>query len=74
VEGQATDRRFIENIIFPAKLLSIHTIWLPDWSKLTKVTLTTPNMPEAQSKIERIKRIAMQIKNIELVVEYQSEK
>jgi hypothetical protein len=74
VEGQATDRRFIENIIFPAKLLAIHSIWLPDGSKLTKVTLTIPNMPEAQSKIERIKRIAMQIKNIELVVEYQSEK
>ena len=74
VEGQATDRRFIENIIFPAKLLTIHTIWLPDGSKLTKVTLTTPNMPETQSKIERIKRIAKQIKNIELVVEFESER
>ena len=40
VEGQATDRRFIENIIFPAKILAIHTIWLPDGSKLTKLTLT----------------------------------
>ena len=26
VEGQATDRRFIENIIFPAKVVAIHTI------------------------------------------------
>ena len=74
VEGQATDRRFIENIIFPAKLLTIHTIWLPDGSKLTKVTLTTPNMHETQSKIERIKRIAKQIKNIELVVEFEYER
>jgi hypothetical protein len=74
VEGQATDRRFIENIIFPAKLQTIHTIWLPDGSKLTKVTLTAPNMLEVQSKIERIKRIAKQIKNIELVVEFESER
>jgi hypothetical protein len=38
-------------------------------SKLTKVTLSIPNMLEVQSKIEHIKRIAKQIKNIELVVE-----
>ena len=74
VEGQASDRRFIENLFFPAKLLAIYTIWLPDGSKLTKVTLTAPNMPEVQSKIERIKRIAKQIKNIELLVEFESEK
>ncbi len=37
VEGQATDRRFIENLIFPAKVLAVQMIWLPDGSKLTKV-------------------------------------
>ena len=56
------------------RILAIHTIWLPDGSKLTKVTLTAPNMLEVQSKIERIKRIAKQIKNIELVVEFESER
>ncbi len=72
VEGQATDRRFIENLIFP-KLLAIPTIWLPDGSKLTKVTFTAPNMPEVKLKIERIRRIAKQIKNIELVLEFEYE-
>ena len=58
VEGQATDRRLIENLIFPAKVLAVHIIWLPDGSKLTKVMVSAQNKPEVQSKIERIKRIA----------------
>ena len=74
VEGQATDRRFIENLIFPAKVLAVHMIWLPDGSKLTKVMVSAQNKPQVQSKIERIKRIAKQIKNIELVVEFEYEK
>ncbi|MGA9153887.1 MAG: hypothetical protein WBZ36_25185, partial [Candidatus Nitrosopolaris sp.] len=74
VEGQATDRRFIENLIFPAKVLAVHMIWLPDGNKLTKVMVSARNKPEVQSKIERIKRIAKQIKNIELVVEFEYEK
>src|SRR5207245_2207879 len=74
VEGQATDRRFIENLIFPAKVLAVHMIWFPDGSKLTKVMVSAQNKPEVQSKIERIKRIAKQIKNIELVVEFEYEK
>jgi hypothetical protein len=43
-------------------------IWLPDgWSQL-KISL------ERNQKIERIKRITKQIKNIELVVEFEYEK
>jgi hypothetical protein len=48
-------------------------IWLPDGSKLTKVMVSAQNKPEVQSKIERIKRIVKQIKNIELVVEFEYE-
>lgn len=71
VEGQATDKRFIENLVFPAKVLAVHMIWLPDGSKLTKVMVSAKNKPEAESSIEKIKRIAKQIRNIELLVEYE---
>jgi transcription antitermination factor NusA-like protein len=74
VEGQATDRRFIENLIFPAKVLAVHVIWLPDGSKSTNVMVSAQNKLEVQSRIERIKKIASQIKNIELVVEFEHEK
>jgi hypothetical protein len=71
VEGQTTDKRFIENLVFPAKVLAVHMIWLPDGSKLTKVMVSAKNKLEVESSIEKIKRIAKQIRNIELFVEYE---
>jgi transcription antitermination factor NusA-like protein len=71
VEGQATDRRFIENLMFPAKVLAVHITWLPDGSKSTNVKVSAQNKLEVRSKIERIKRIAREIRNIELVVEFE---
>jgi hypothetical protein len=44
--------RFIENLIFPAKVLAVHMIWLPEGSKLTKVMVSAQSKPEVQSKIE----------------------
>jgi L-rhamnose isomerase len=45
VEAEATDRRFIENLFFPAKVISVNVIWLPDGSKSTKVIISTPSNP-----------------------------
>src|ERR1051326_6901357 len=33
VEAEATDRRFIENLFFPAKVLTVNLIWLPDGNR-----------------------------------------
>ena len=43
VEAEATDRRFIENLFFPAKVLTVNLIWLPDGNKLTKAIVTDGN-------------------------------
>jgi transcription antitermination factor NusA-like protein len=74
IESEATDRRFIENLFFPAKVRAVNTIWLPDGSKLTKAIISTPNKFESQSNIEKIKQIAKEIRNIELLVEFEHQK
>jgi transcription antitermination factor NusA-like protein len=71
VEAEATERRFIENLFFPAKVRAVNMIWLPDGSKLTKVIISTTNKFESQSNIEKIKQIAKEIRNIELLVEFE---
>lgn len=71
VEAEATDRRFIENLFFPAKVLAVNMIWLPDGSKLTKAIISTSNKFESQLNIEKIKQIAREIRNIELLVEFE---
>ncbi|HKG41684.1 MAG TPA: hypothetical protein VKA98_06070 [Nitrososphaeraceae archaeon] len=57
VEAQATDRRFIENLFFPAKVISVNLIWFPDGSKSTKVIVSTPSKPKSQLNIEKIKKL-----------------
>jgi transcription antitermination factor NusA-like protein len=74
VEGEATDKRFIENLYFPAKVRAVNMVWLPDGSKLTKAIISTSNKFESQPDIEKIKQIAKEIRNIELLVEFEHEK
>src|SRR5919202_5935305 len=61
VEAQATDKRFIENLFFPIKVLAVNILWLPDGRKLTKVIISSLDKIEAQQQhpnIEKVKQIA----------------
>ena len=75
VEAQAPDKRFIENLFFPIKVLALNILWLPDGSKLTKVIMSASDKIEPQQQhpnIEKIKQIAKQIRDIELLVEVEN--
>ena len=75
VEAQATEKRLIENLFFPMKILAVNTLWLPDGSKLTKVIISPTDKIEPQRQhpnIEKIKKIANVIRNIELLVEFEN--
>ena len=74
VEAEATDKKFIENLFFPAKVLMVNLIWLPDGSKSTRVIISTLSKPELQLNVEKIKKIAKEIRNIELLVEFEHQK
>ena len=74
VEAEATDRRFIENLFFPAKVLTINLIWLPDGSKSTRVIVSTRSKSELQLNIKKIKKITKELRNIELLVEFEHQK
>ena len=76
VEAEATDKWFIENLFFPAKVrtVTVNMVWLPDGSKLTKAIISTTNKFESQPKFEKIKQIAKEIRNIELLVEFEHQK
>jgi transcription antitermination factor NusA-like protein len=72
VEAEATDKRFIENLFFPLRVQTVNLIWLPDGNKLTRVIIAgKSNNPESKTTIEKIKKIAKEIRNIELLVEFE---
>ena len=72
VEAEATDKRFLENLFFPARILTINLIWLPDGNKLTKVIVTAHNIRVSDINVEQIQKITKTVRNIELLVDFES--
>ncbi len=70
VESEASDRRFMENLFHPAKVLSVNLFWLPDGNKLTKV-MASGNPEKQRVNTEKVQKIAKAVRNIELLVEYE---
>ena len=71
VETEASDRRFIESLFYPLKVLSVNFFWLPGANKLTKVILTG-DPKKTIVDIEKVQKIAKAIRNIELLVEFKN--
>lgn len=72
IEAEATDKRFIENLFFPLRVLTINLVWLPDGNKLTRVVIANTNKSKPTTHITKIQKITNRIKNIELLVEFES--
>ena len=72
VEAEATDRRFLENLFFPARILTINLIWLPDGNKLTKVIVAAKDAQVSGIDVEQIQKITKTVRNIEILVDFES--
>lgn len=72
VEAEATDKRFLENLFFPARILTINLIWLPDGNKLTKVIVAAKDGKVSGINVEQIQKITKTVRNIELLVDFES--
>jgi len=73
VETEASDRRFIESLFHPLKVLSVNFFWLPEANKLTKVIIADDGK-SASVNIDKVQKIAKAIRNIELLVEFNNQK
>jgi transcription antitermination factor NusA-like protein len=71
VETEASDKRFIENLFHPIKVLSVNFFWLPEANKLTKVIIADDEK-NSQINLEKVQKIAKAVRNIELIVEFKN--
>ena len=69
VEAEASDRRFIETLFHPNKVLSVNFFWLPEANKLTKVVVADDGK-NAQLNLDKVQKIAKAVRNIELLIEF----
>jgi transcription antitermination factor NusA-like protein len=70
VESEASDRRFIEGLFHPIRVLSVNLFWLPDGNKLTKV-MASGNVARSRFDLSKVQKIAKAVRNIELLVEFE---
>jgi transcription antitermination factor NusA-like protein len=74
VEAEGTDRRFMENLFYPRRVLNMNLIWLPDGNKLTRVVVNQESvkMSSMPLDVEKIRKVAKAVKKIELIVEFET--
>ena len=74
VEAEGTDRRFMENLFYPRRVLNMNLIWLPDGKKLTRVVVNQESVKRSNMPldVEKIRKVAKAVKKIELIVEFET--
>lgn len=73
VGAGSSDRKFLEDIFFPAKVLTVNTVWLPDGGKKTKVIVPARRSERRIGDFDKLREAVRQARGIELLVETERE-
>lgn len=65
------DREFLEDLFSPLSILTINTIWIPDGTQETKVILTGREPRRMPVDLEKVRKIAQELKGMTLRVEFE---
>jgi hypothetical protein len=73
VAADGDDRRFLEDVLYPAKILTVNTVWLPDGRKRTKVIVPAKRSERKIGDFGRLRDAVRKARGIELLVETERE-
>jgi transcription antitermination factor NusA-like protein len=73
VGAGGSDRRFLEDVFFPAKVLTVNTVWLADGGKKTKVIVPAKRSERRIGDFDKLREAVKQARGIELLVETERE-
>jgi len=65
------DREFLEDLFSPLSILTINTVWIPDGTQETKVILTGREPRRMPVDLEKVRKIAEELKGMTLRVEFE---
>jgi transcription antitermination factor NusA-like protein len=71
VESEANDRKFIEDLFFPAKILSINVVWVPGGIQKTKIIVSGKRTPKFPINTEMVTKIVKEIRQLDVVIEFE---
>ena len=71
VEADETDKRFIEDLFFPTKILSINSVWAPGGVQKTKAIVSGKWTPRFPIDTESVKEIVKNARNLDIEIEFE---
>jgi len=74
VEDDENDKKFIEDLLFPTKILSINSVWVPGGVQKTKAVVSgkwTPKFPIDTNKVIQIVKNA---RNLDIEIEFEEKR
>ena len=74
VEAEETDKRFIEDLFFPTKILSINSVWAPGGIQKTKAVVSGKWTPRFPIDTEKVVQIVKDARNLDIEIEFEHKK
>ncbi len=74
VEADETDKRFIEDLFFPTKILSINAVWAPGGIQKTKAIVSGKWTPKFPIDTERVVHIVKNARNLDIEIEFEDKR
>ena len=71
VEENASDKKFIEDLFFPIKILAINRVWALGGIQKTKVIVSGKRTPRFPIDTDKVISIAKDLRRIDLAVEFE---
>ena len=74
VEAEENDKRFIEDLFFPTKILSINSVWAPGGIQKTKAVVSGKWTPRFPIDTEKVIQIVKDARNLDIEIEFEHKK
>ena len=71
VEADENDKRFIEDLFFPTKILSINSVWAPGGVQKTKAVVSGKWTPKFPIDTEKVVSIVKNARNLDIEIEFE---
>ena len=73
VGAGGSDRKFLEDVFFPAKVLTVNTVYLPDGEKKTKVIVPAKRSERRVGDFDKLRAAVKGARGIDLLMETERE-
>jgi transcription antitermination factor NusA-like protein len=74
VEAEENDQKFIEDMFFPTKILSINNVWAPGGIQKTKAVVSGKWTPRFPINTETVVQIVKDARNLDIEIEFENKR